>query len=195
MTTPRDAIGLSDRLRFDAARCELHFSKGVARNIEEAATALDALQARVKELEEQRDEARKASNLGCDARDGGAHSIMVQGSYKFSTGCGSTIRTPTLQERARAAESRVKVFEVELNGAIERSKMLLDAKIHWMDRALRAEQERDEAVALLVRVNTLAKMPAWRRMPDGASFYTTPLAGDIDAAMRRLAAGTEKEGK
>lgn len=37
--------GIVERLRFDAARCELQFSKGVASNIEAAATLIAELQA------------------------------------------------------------------------------------------------------------------------------------------------------
>lgn len=38
-------IDIVDRLRFDAARCEATFSKGVARNIEEAADEIERLTA------------------------------------------------------------------------------------------------------------------------------------------------------
>jgi hypothetical protein len=37
-------IDLVDRLRFDATRCELQFSKGIAGNIEEAAERIEALE-------------------------------------------------------------------------------------------------------------------------------------------------------
>jgi hypothetical protein len=56
-----------------------------------------------------------------------------------------------LREERDAMQARVGVFEVDLNGTIERSKTLLDAKNHWMDRALRAEQERDEAYELAAK--------------------------------------------
>lgn len=36
-------IGIVERLRFDAARCESQFSKGVAGNIEEAAAEIERL--------------------------------------------------------------------------------------------------------------------------------------------------------
>lgn len=38
-------IGIVDRLRFDATRCELQFSKGVAGNINEAADEIARLRA------------------------------------------------------------------------------------------------------------------------------------------------------
>jgi hypothetical protein len=38
-----------ERLRFDAARCELQFSKGVAMNIEEAAARIEQLEAALRE--------------------------------------------------------------------------------------------------------------------------------------------------
>ena len=39
-----------ERLRFDAARCEATFSKGVATNIEEAAAVIEFLRKREAEL-------------------------------------------------------------------------------------------------------------------------------------------------
>ena len=36
-------IGIVERLRFDATRCEMQFSKGVASNIEEAANEIERL--------------------------------------------------------------------------------------------------------------------------------------------------------
>jgi len=41
-----------ERLRFDAARCELQFSKGVAGNIEEAAAEIERLMAALTDLRE-----------------------------------------------------------------------------------------------------------------------------------------------
>lgn len=43
-------IGIVERLRFDAARCEATFSKGVASNIEEAANEIERLQAALDEI-------------------------------------------------------------------------------------------------------------------------------------------------
>ena len=42
--------------------------------------------------------------------------------------------------------ARVEDLTTKLNDVVERSKMLLEAKDHWMDRALCAEQERDNLV-------------------------------------------------
>jgi hypothetical protein len=42
--------------------------------------------------------------------------------------------------------ARVEDLTIKLNDAVERGKMLLEAKDHWMDRALCAEQERDNFV-------------------------------------------------
>lgn len=39
------AIDITDRLRFDASRCEVQFSKGVASNIEEAIVEIERLRA------------------------------------------------------------------------------------------------------------------------------------------------------
>jgi hypothetical protein len=40
-----DTIALTERLRFDAIRCEMHFSTGVASNITEAADRIEQLEA------------------------------------------------------------------------------------------------------------------------------------------------------
>ncbi|MGB6080291.1 MAG: hypothetical protein WBF99_12605 [Xanthobacteraceae bacterium] len=42
-------------------------------------------------------------------------------------------------------QSSLAVKDVELNGTIYRSKLLLDAKIHWMDRAAAAESRAEQA--------------------------------------------------
>lgn len=41
----RSSTDIVERLRFDAARCELQFSKGVAGNIDEAADEIERLRA------------------------------------------------------------------------------------------------------------------------------------------------------
>lgn len=45
-------IGIVERLRFDAVRCEAQFSKGVAANIEEAAKEIERLRFRLNYMEE-----------------------------------------------------------------------------------------------------------------------------------------------
>jgi hypothetical protein len=44
------SISLVQRLRFDATRCEAAFSKGVARNIEEAADEIERLRAALQRI-------------------------------------------------------------------------------------------------------------------------------------------------
>lgn len=44
-------IDIVDRLRFDATRCELQFSKGVAGNITEAADELERLRSAISWME------------------------------------------------------------------------------------------------------------------------------------------------
>jgi len=44
-------IGIVERLRFDAVRCEVHFSKGVATNIEEAAAEIERLMAAITRID------------------------------------------------------------------------------------------------------------------------------------------------
>lgn len=46
-------IDIVDRLRFDAVRCEVQFSKGVAGNINEAADEIERLRKEVEDLREQ----------------------------------------------------------------------------------------------------------------------------------------------
>jgi len=43
-------IDIVDRLRFDATRCEVQFSKGVAGNITEAADTIERLRATLKTI-------------------------------------------------------------------------------------------------------------------------------------------------
>ena len=43
-------MDIVDRLKFDAARCELQFSKGVAGNINEAAAEIELLRAALTEI-------------------------------------------------------------------------------------------------------------------------------------------------
>ena len=45
-------ISIVDRLRFDATRCELQFSKGVAANISEAADEIETLRAQLEGCKE-----------------------------------------------------------------------------------------------------------------------------------------------
>jgi hypothetical protein len=43
-------IDIVERLRFDAARCGMHISLGIARNIEEAADEIERLREEIAEL-------------------------------------------------------------------------------------------------------------------------------------------------
>lgn len=44
-------IGIVERLRFDATRCEAQFSKGVAGNITEAAEEIERLRSALKDIQ------------------------------------------------------------------------------------------------------------------------------------------------
>ena len=55
-------IDIIDRLKFDAARCEAHFSKGVAGNIEDAVSEIERLRAALKDIQN-----RTQGNLGYGA--------------------------------------------------------------------------------------------------------------------------------
>jgi hypothetical protein len=122
MTHPSDIAGLSERLRFDAARCELHYSKGIATNIEEAVTALDSLSARVKELEAF---TKELSDALLSLRPLG-------GSECFVKRCGTYYADPTYFKG---------FIQCESDNRHEAMKDLARAR----KRATRAEQQRDEA--------------------------------------------------
>lgn len=197
MTTPRDAIGLSDRLRQwvtdwdgsqmqdgepprDGIHCDI---------IREAATALDALQARVEELE------AKAAALFWSIPDDIAAQIK----------CGD------LQKRAAElldAESRATSAEQERDEL--RGLLLLcgelggigkdETPVAYLRRLIDGLIERDEAYE---RAAQCAECIADEY---DATSFTSVVAGqvaalrskeqaahEIAAAIRRLAAGTEKE--
>jgi hypothetical protein len=59
------AFDIVNRLRFDATRCELHFSKGVASNIEEAATYIEQLRVALSSIG-----FLEVTNLGSEAESG-----------------------------------------------------------------------------------------------------------------------------
>lgn len=141
MTTPRDAIGLSKRLR-DALVDNPNYGKCLRmslsyEDVEEAATALDALQARVKELEA---ECFRLAADTCHAGYGDEHG----------------------HHRCREVD---------------------DANA----RAARAEQERDEALERAVE--------AIRHAPSLDEIGYIITKDEAIKAIRRLAAGTEKERK
>jgi hypothetical protein len=141
MTTPRDAIGLSERLRRQGAG-EDGYRTVFNGTLLEAATALDALQARVAEL------------IGLLA-------------------AGEDLR-----------------------------RQVKDVAEHWQARATSAEQERDEAYELAAKVaeglqcrncNSVVPSGDGIGLCCGRPDYDS--ISDVPDAIRRLAAGTEKEGK
>lgn len=129
----------------------------------EAVVEAASLRSKVEELERERDEARKLASLGCDAADGGAHHIMAQGTYRFCAKCGSTIKAPTLHERARAAEARALAAEAkverltEANSKLHRRAQMAEAVNQsvegilagWCEHARNYDWEKDGAKRLL----------------------------------------------
>jgi len=95
------------------------------------------LQEEVETLTTERDAARKAAFLGCEANDGGPHSIIKQGSYRFCGNCGYTIKTPTLHERARTAEAER-----------DRLREALTKLCDWIEHEVGAELPFDARAAL-----------------------------------------------
>ena len=55
MTAHQDVAGLVARLRFDADRCDIQFSKGVATNITEAADRIESLSQALREAEAEKE--------------------------------------------------------------------------------------------------------------------------------------------
>jgi DNA repair exonuclease SbcCD ATPase subunit len=160
MTTPRDAIGLSERLRdrFTVGAyvqpTHLHcpdYSKGRAL-LEEAATALDALQARVAELT---DLLATGEDLRRQAKD-----VAEQ-----------------WQARATRAEQERGEWRTQ-------AKYETDVAQAAVEEIARLRQERDEAYEHLATILRYAS-----RNEAGPEIAA---ARDL---VRRLAAGTEKEGK
>ena len=190
MTTPRDDIaGLSERLRLISGVMGSAIAKNVPVTVwkidlatmAEAAAAIDALQARVKELE-------------FDI----AGFRLIDVLYKNST--------EAAEARAAALQARVKELEDECfrlaadtchagygdEHGHHRCREVDQANA----RALRAEQERDEAYERAVSVALahisepgLSDNPAYIRFEP-----SNMMARKIAAAIRRLAV-TEKEGK
>jgi len=108
-----------------------------------------------------------------------------------------TIERLTTERDQAIADERRHVQTLNDNGIgshTEAVAMVFD----WKSRALTAEAQRDgalqkyvdaneahrDAMALLVRVHQLGMTSAWRRMPDGSSFGSTHLAGEIASAIR-----------
>jgi hypothetical protein len=75
----------------------------------EVADRIEALSRALAEAEKQRDEAVREARLDCDVT-GAAHAVAKgPGGYTFCTKCGETIKYPTITERARAAEAKLRV--------------------------------------------------------------------------------------
>lgn len=126
-------------------------------------TELASLRAEKEELRRERDEARKLAGLGCDAANGGPHAIVKQGTYTFCHLCGSTIKRPTVHERARAAEARAEAAEsllAEAGGIIGRA--LEELRLIRMkdSGAVYDTTLRLEASAVATRIASLTKEPA-----------------------------------
>lgn len=87
---------------------------------------LEAQAAELERLRGERDEARAQAGLGCDARNGDAHTVISEGKYQFCCECGETIKTPALTERARKAEARADKAEASLKEAVEGLERIAD---------------------------------------------------------------------
>jgi hypothetical protein len=215
MTTPRDAIAghpsLIDEIRYlaspdaermpDFQRINRFVTVGC-----EAATALDTLQARVKELEAERLQVRgilAGSDYGslpndwkleriADARMNDVHDLRWQVKDTCS--------------RAEAAESRATRAEQERDklqgmlllcgelGGIGKDETPAAYLRRLIDGMIDAARERDEAYERAAQAAELFGDPYILNNNTGAMMFRA-VTEKIAAAIRRLAAGTEKEGK
>lgn len=174
MTTPRDAIGLSERLRAFGSG-DVH----VSHMLIEAATALDELQARVMEL---------------------------IGLLSVSEDLRRQVKDVAEQWQARA--TRAEQERDTLSGVIDDTVNELGCANDneaILEAIAKLRQERDEALERLKPFASGADA-LWPSLPDEFEVIVridaTPLfslkAGEVRAArdlVRRLAAGTEKEGE
>jgi hypothetical protein len=87
MTQPPDDAALVARLR--ALTGTVH--SGASAALAEAATALEAKDRRIAELEAE----RESMGLGCDANNGGLHQAMNRDKYWFCLACGMSLRQHT----------------------------------------------------------------------------------------------------
>jgi len=92
------------------------------------ATALAAANAQIAALTSERDEARRAAGLGCEAANGGPHSIVKQGGYQFCQACGYTITAPKMTERVRKAEARANALEAEVGRLLSALRKIADLR-------------------------------------------------------------------
>ncbi|MBX9911222.1 MAG: hypothetical protein K2Z25_21270 [Beijerinckiaceae bacterium] len=105
--------------------------------VEAMRAELASLRESLAKAEGERDEARSLAGLGCDAANGGAHTIMTHpGGYTFCGGCGYTIKNPTLTERARKAEARALLAESKLPEAKGALGTALSEMLEARDRLL-----------------------------------------------------------
>jgi hypothetical protein len=151
MTTPRDAIGLSERLRRQGAG-EDGYRTVFNGTLLEAATALDALQA----------ENEQFRRVAIDRLD-----------------------------KLTKAEARVKELEADYLAVFKWHTEAAEENDELQARATSAEQERDEAYERAAKV---AEQHAWSH-PSAGLLGPEMNSMEIAAAIRRLAAGTEKEGE
>ena len=178
MTTPRDAIGLSERLRERAALIGPPFMTGIRPLLDEAATQLDALQAENTSLR---------SKLFPYADSHEISGMSWSGFYLIGDKK-SISELRRLENRSAQLEQYSTAYEERIAAA--------------ESRATRAEQQRDEALERLkpfayaaesLDESHLDRMDLWES-PSGLEITADHLRAARDC-VRRLAAGTEKEGK
>lgn len=132
-------------------------------------------------------EARQTAGLGCDAANGGAHSIIKEGRYQFCAACGETVRSPALQERARAAEAEITRLEKAERAALDLAERHMNGK-HAAEASL--TRIRDEALEEAARLAEaeFADRALWHR-------YFREAARSIATAIRALKTGGGSPGR
>lgn len=121
-------IDLVDRLRFDALRTEVQFSKGVAQNIEEAANEIEQLSAQhARSSERIADAVRSkehcqywyAVRLERIKDSAKAHGIWPEIAAIIANGTASALEPPTYAQQLNRAIHRAEASEAKLGEAVD----------------------------------------------------------------------------
>lgn len=87
-------------------------------------------------------------------------------------------------EALRFQEASIRRLERELAAAEAKERESFQQYVDANEARIEAEARIRELEKLLARILALGQSGGWRRMPNGRSFSSTPLAGDIAAAIR-----------
>jgi hypothetical protein len=105
-------VNKSSKTGFQVMGCGSHFhgenmALYVSMDVLNAAIArAEQAEARVAELEAERDELARIAGGGCESAGGGNHTVVRQGSYSFCSACGESLKGVRFCHEPRAALSR-----------------------------------------------------------------------------------------